>query len=195
MTKSRPAVFLDRDGTINVEKEYLYRIEDWEWIPGAIEAIRRINEMNHLVIVVTNQAGIARGYYDEAAVHKLHSQIDELLTVEGARIDAYYFCPHHPQFGKDIIDCQCRKPAPGMLLAAQRDHDIDLSRSWMIGDKLLDIIAAQKAGVSPIMVMTGYGREEQSKLSQDIPCKSDLLGAIKIIEENNQIYATSGAVR
>lgn len=82
-----------------------------------------------------------------------------------------------------------------MLLAAQRDHDIDLSRSWMIGDKLLDIIAAQKAGVSPIMVMTGYGREEQSKLSQDIPCKSDLLGAIKIIEENNQIYATSGAVR
>jgi D-glycero-D-manno-heptose 1,7-bisphosphate phosphatase len=177
---SRPAVFLDRDGTINVEKEYLHRIEDWEWVPGAIEAIRRINDMGYLVIVVTNQAGVARGYYDEAQLHALHAAVDGLLDVTGAHIDAYYYCPHHPEFG-EIRDCQCRKPAPGMLLAAQRDFGIDLSRSFMVGDKAIDVEAGQRAGVSPVLVMTGYGKEEQRKLPDGIGRAPDVLGAVELI--------------
>jgi len=161
---ARPAVFLDRDGTLNVEKEYLHRWEDWEWIPGAIDAIRRLNEAGYLVIVTTNQSGVARGYYAEADVERLHRQVDEDLAHHGAHIDAYYYCPHHPQYG-EIRDCDCRKPEPGMLLAAAREHDIDLEHSFMIGDKAADVEAALAVGATPILVLTGYGVEEQ----EDIP--------------------------
>lgn len=160
----RPAVFLDRDGTLNVEKEYLHRWEDWEWIPGAIDAIKRLNEAGYLVIVVTNQSGIARGYYTEADVLALHQRVDEDLRHHGARIDAYYYCPHHPQHGA-VRDCECRKPEPGMLLAAAREHDIDLTRSFVIGDKAADVEAALAVGATPILVLTGYGQQEQ----RDVP--------------------------
>lgn len=176
----RPAVFLDRDGTLNVEKEYLHRLEDWEWIPGAVEAIRQINQMGYLVIVVTNQAGVARGYYGESDVHALHGKVDEMLSTEGARIDGYYYCPHHPGYG-EIRDCTCRKPEPGMLLAAQRDFGIDMTRSFMVGDKALDVEAAQRAGVIPMLVMTGYGAEERNKLPPGIECAPDVLGAVERI--------------
>ena len=176
----RRAVFLDRDGTINVEKEYLHRIEDWEWIPGAVEAIRLVNQMGYLAIVITNQAGIARNYYDEAAVHTLHGKVDTLLSAEGAKIDAYYYCPHHPQHGV-VRECQCRKPAPGMLLAAQREYDIDLAESWMIGDKQIDVEAARRAGVTPILVMTGYGAEAQKSLAPGVVCEPDILSAVRYI--------------
>lgn len=182
---SRPAVFLDRDGTINVEKEYLHRIEDWEWIPGAIEAIRLINRMGYLAIVVTNQAGIARGYYDEAAVHSLHDQVDALLASEGARIDAYYYCPHHPEFG-DVRVCECRKPGTGMLMAAQRDFDIDLENSYLIGDKALDIESAQKMDVRPILIMTGYGKEQDRDVSAEVIRRQDILAAVEYIEKQSE---------
>lgn len=159
----KAAVFLDRDGTLNVEKEYLHRWEDWEWIPGAIDAIRRLNEAGFLVIVTTNQSGIARGYYTEADVLALHQRVDEDLTRHGARIDAYYYCPHHPQYGENR-DCVCRKPEPGMLLQAAREHDIDLSRSYMIGDKAADVEAALAVDAIPILVLTGYGVEEQKNV-------------------------------
>jgi len=192
---SKPAVFLDRDGTINVEKEYLHRAEDWEWIPGAIEAIRLINEMGYLAIVVTNQAGIARKYYDEAAVQALHRQVDAWLDAENAKIDAYYYCPHHPQYG-DVRDCQCRKPAPGMLVAAQQDFNIDLENSWMIGDKLIDVEAARQVGITPILVETGYGMEERKRLAPGIICKPDVLSAVREIAESRrrQLSATGVAI-
>jgi len=181
---SRPAVFLDRDGTINVEKEYLHRIEDWEWIPGAIEAICRINQMGHLAIVITNQAGVARGYYEEGDIYALHARVDEVLAAAGARIDGYYFCPHHPEYGK-MRQCNCRKPEPGLLLAAQRDFDIDLAKSFMIGDKAIDVQFAQRVGVSPILVMTGYGRQERVKVGKEVLVATDISHAVAIIEKYN----------
>lgn len=161
-----PAVFLDRDGTINVEKEYLYRIEDFEFIPGAPEAIRELNAAGYLVIVVTNQSGVARGFYTLADVEKLHAHVQKQLAASGARIDAFYVCPHHPAAGQGDYrrECDCRKGAPGMLLQAARDHAIDMTKSCIVGDKLADVEAGERAGCSTLMVKTGYGGEEAAKL-------------------------------
>jgi D-glycero-D-manno-heptose 1,7-bisphosphate phosphatase len=181
MNKPRPAVFLDRDGTINVEKEYLHRVEDWEWIPGSVDAIRRLNQLEFLVIVVTNQAGIARGYYTEHAVVTLHEHVDRMLAASGARIDAYYYCPHHVDYGA-TKDCACRKPRSGMLLSAQKEWSIDLDTSFLVGDKLIDIQAAQAVGVTPIMVRTGYGGQESKLLTDEVVVAEDLLNAVQTIE-------------
>ena len=161
---SRPAVFIDRDGTLNVEKNYLHKWQDWEWIPGAVDAIKRLNAAGYLVIVSSNQAGIARGYYTEADVLTLHQHVDDDLKGQGGRIDAYYYCPHHPEHG-EVRDCECRKPEPGMLLQAAREHDIDLLHSFMIGDKASDIEAGLAVGATPILVLTGYGEKER----EDVP--------------------------
>ena len=155
----RRAVFLDRDGTINVEKNYLHKIEDFEFIPGSPEAIKKLKDAGFLVIVVSNQAGIGRGYFDEEAVTKLHQHIQDELAAIGTAIDAFYFCPHHPEegLGDYKVACDCRKGSPGMLLQAARDHDIDLEKSFMVGDKLADIEAGKRAGCKSILVLTGYG--------------------------------------
>jgi D-glycero-D-manno-heptose 1,7-bisphosphate phosphatase len=168
LTTTSPAIFIDRDGTLNVEKEYLYRYGDWEWIPGAVEAIKVFNEAGFLVIVISNQAGVARGRYSEADINRLHARVDGELSRLGARIDAYYYCPHHPDFGEKR-NCTCRKPAPGLLLQAQQDLNIDLSRSWMIGDKMSDIVAGESAGVKSILVASGYGVGEFSRFSGRVP--------------------------
>lgn len=149
------AVFLDRDGTINVEKNYLYQIEDFEFIPGVPEAIKMLNDAGYLVIVVTNQAGIARGYYTEEDMYKLHRHIDEELKKYNAHIDAYYFCPHHPLhgIGKYKQDCNCRKPKSGMLEEAIKDFNIDVTKSYIIGDKEWDIEAGKKLGIKGFRVM------------------------------------------
>ncbi|MGK2945094.1 MAG: D-glycero-beta-D-manno-heptose 1,7-bisphosphate 7-phosphatase [Desulfuromonadales bacterium] len=156
---TRRAVFLDRDGTINVEKDYLHKVEDFEFIPGAPEAIKRLKDAGFFVIVVSNQSGIGRGYFDEQTVETLHAHIQTELAAYGTSIDGFYFCPHHPEYGLDHyqVDCECRKGAPGMLLQAAREHDIDLQKSFMIGDKPADIEAGQRAGCQSILVMTGYG--------------------------------------
>lgn len=180
MDGSRRAVFLDRDGTLNVEKNYLYKPADWEWIPGAVEAIRQINEMGWLAIVVTNQAGIARGFYREEDVAALHSHVDGLLAAAGARIDAYYMCPHHPEFG-ELGDCGCRKPQPGLLRRAAQDFSIDLPGSFLIGDKASDILAAQSAGVTPILVATGYGQAEDAAVAKNVERACDVLAAVEEI--------------
>lgn len=179
---TKPAVFLDRDGTINVEKEYLYRVDEFEFTPGAVEAIRLLNQSGYLVVVVTNQSGVARGYYAEADVETLHSHIDQLLALQGARVDAWYYCPHH-EHGKPPYNlaCDCRKPLPGMLLQAAADHAIDLTRSWMVGDKLADIEAGQAAGCRPVLVMTGYGAETAAKSPSAVSCCPDLLAAARLI--------------
>jgi D-glycero-D-manno-heptose 1,7-bisphosphate phosphatase len=160
------AVFLDRDGTINIEKEYLCRVEDFEFIPGAPEAIKKLKDAGFLVIVVTNQSGVARGYFGIDDVHDLHDHMQRELTAFGTSIDAFYLCPHHPEEGKGVYrcECECRKGAPGLLLQASADYAIDLESSYMIGDKLTDVEAGERAGCTPIMVMTGYGNEGVRRL-------------------------------
>lgn len=167
----RRAVFLDRDGTINVEKDYLYRVEDFEFIPGAPEAIRLLKAAGFLVIVVTNQAGVARGYYDEQAVVLLHAHLQELLVEHNATVDGYYLCPHHPTEGLGAyrVACDCRKGAPGMLLQAAREHGINLADSFMVGDKVADIEAGVAAGCRSILVRTGYGAKDESKVVTKFP--------------------------
>lgn len=176
----RRAVFLDRDGTINVEKEYLYRIADFEFVPGAVDAVRMLNESGYFVVVVTNQSGVARGYYTEEDVENLHRHIGKELEKSGARIDAWLYCPHHPDGrGSYSLPCNCRKPLPGMLKEAARRYDINLEASIMIGDKLADISAGQAAGCRTILVRTGYGSEQESCLSGSVSVFDDLLTAAK----------------
>lgn len=176
------AVFLDRDGTINIEKDYLYKPEDWVWIPNAINAIKNFNLLGLLVIVVTNQSGIARGFYENDDVTSLHCYVDKQLASVGAKIDAYYYCPHHPDFGM-IRNCACRKPKPGLLLKAQQDFDIDLKRSFMIGDKYSDVLAGQAVGAASILVATGHGSKEIYSLMDDsLVTAENLYEAYKIVE-------------
>ncbi len=157
----RPAVFLDRDGTINEEKNYLHRIEDFRFIAGAPEAIKQLNRAGYLVLVVTNQSGVARGYFSLADVEALHHHLAQRLAEAGAHVDGFYVCPHHPTagYGEWRSVCSCRKGEPGLLLQAAREHGIDLSRSYMVGDKQADIEAGERAGCSSLLVLTGYGKE------------------------------------
>lgn len=173
------AVFLDRDGTINMEKEYLYRIDEFEFVPGAPEAIRRLNEAGFVVVVVTNQSGVGRGYYTEDDVETLHRFISRELERHGAHVDAWMYCPHLPPGkGSYSLACSCRKPLPGMLLEAAGRFNIDLKRSIMIGDKCVDMEAAVAAGCRPILVRSGYGAEEESRIPDGIEICDDLLCAV-----------------
>jgi D-glycero-D-manno-heptose 1,7-bisphosphate phosphatase len=174
-----PAVFLDRDGTINVDKHFVHRIDQWEWIPGAVEAIRGFNQLGFRVIVVSNQAGIARGYYTEEDVRRLHEHVRRVLEEMGARVDAFYFCPHHPDLGPA---CPCRKPLPGLLLQAQRECGLDLSRSFMIGDKVIDVLAGRAAGANPLLVETGYGRDQKAQAPAGTVVVPDLPAALEWIQ-------------
>jgi D-glycero-D-manno-heptose 1,7-bisphosphate phosphatase len=183
MERQNRAVFLDRDGTINMEREYLHRAEDFEFIPGAPMAIKLLKEAGFRVIVVTNQSGIGRGYYDEAAVRNLHRHVDAELARSGTGIDAYYFCPHHPEHANDPYkkECDCRKPMAGMFLQAAADFSLDLSASFMIGDKLADIEAGLAAGCHPLLVKTGYGAIEARRLPRGIPVYDNILVAVRAI--------------
>lgn len=176
----KPAVFLDRDGTLNIDKGYVHRIEDWEWIPGAIDAIVALKKAGFLVIVITNQAGIARGYYDETDMNNLHTMINEELKEHGTTIDGFYHCPHHPEFGA-IRACECRKPMPGLIDQAKQDFGIDLCRSWLVGDKVSDIQAGLAAGVKSILVQTGYGSAERALLAKNDICLTDIAAASRYI--------------
>lgn len=161
----RKTVFLDRDGTINVEVNYLHRPEDLVLLPGVPEAVRLLNEAGFRVAVVTNQAGVARGYYGEEDVIRLHKYLNRLLETQGAHIDDFYYCPHHPEhgIGKYKRDCRCRKPGTGMFEAADRDCPVERERSFMVGDKLIDTQAGHNFGLKSILVGTGYGSEIRRK--------------------------------
>ncbi len=174
----RRAVFLDRDGTINQEREYLHRVEDFCFIAGVPRAISLLNRAGFLVVVVTNQSGVARGYYAEEDVEALHRHIVAQLTAAGARVDSWLYCPHHPGGrGAYAVSCACRKPLPGMLLEAADRLGIDLASSFMIGDKLSDVEAGRAAGCSPILVRSGYGADEESRLPPGVAVYDDLLAA------------------
>jgi D-glycero-D-manno-heptose 1,7-bisphosphate phosphatase len=160
------AVFLDRDGTINEEAGYLDSLEKLCLIPGAADAIRLINESGMKAVVVTNQSGVARGLFTEAFVEEVHARLGEMLAEEGASLDGFYFCPHHPTAGRGsyLRSCDCRKPSPGLLLRAAEELSLDPDRSYMVGDTLNDIEAASRIGVRGILVRTGYGAEAAAAL-------------------------------
>ena len=171
----QPALFLDRDGVINTEVEYLRHPSQLQLLPGAAQAIARVNAWHLPVIVVSNQAGIARGYFDEAQLAEIHRALDQLLWAQQhAHIDAYYFCPHHPTagYGPYKVDCACRKPKPGLLLAAAAHHNLDLVKSYLVGDKASDIQAGQTAGCHTILVKTGYGAVEVAHARPDFVCET-----------------------
>ncbi len=146
------AVFFDRDGTLNEEVHYLHKIEDFKWIEGAIDAIKYCNDNGYLAIVITNQSGVARGYYPESDIMKLYNWMNDDLAKHGAHLDGIYYCPHHPtgKVKEYAIECDCRKPLPGMLFKAQKEHDIDLKGSYLIGDGARDVECAEAAGVKGI---------------------------------------------
>ncbi len=145
----KPAAFLDRDGVLNRDLGYVWRREDFHWLPGAERAVKRLNDAGYLVFVVSNQAGVARGLYRSEDVEALHRWVNGELGKSDAHIDAFYYCPHHPSEGQGAyrVACDCRKPAPGMLLRAMREWPVDRAASFMIGDKDIDMAAASAAGV------------------------------------------------
>ena len=176
-TSLRRAVFLDRDGTLNVEKDYLYKIEDFEFLPGVFQALKRLREAGFALVVVTNQSGVARGYYTLEQVDILHRHMYQVLSSEGIFLDGIYCCPHHPDVGRPPfdIDCNCRKGKPGMLLQAARDLNLDLGQSYMIGDKRVDLKAGERAGCRSLLVLTGYGEDHrQFARSGGFPVFNDL---------------------
>jgi D-glycero-D-manno-heptose 1,7-bisphosphate phosphatase len=171
-----PAVFLDRDGVIILEKNFQCDPKTIEFIPGAIQALRNLGT-NFLAAVISNQSGVARGYFAEEDVIRFHRALDEMLGKSKAAISGWYFCPHGPD-----DKCECRKPKPGMILRAAKELPIDLEASWMVGDKSSDIGAGKGAGLKTILVRTGYGGKEPGAI--DIRpdfVADDLLAAVDII--------------
>lgn len=158
-------VFLDRDGTLNEEVHYLHRPEDLRILPGVPEALRRLKQAGFRIVVVTNQAGVARGYYTCEDVEGLHRYFNEELRKDGAEADAFYYCPHHPEYGigEYKTACSCRKPKTGMFEKAAERFCVDKGHSYMVGDKRLDVEAGRNFGVFSILVGTGYGAGEKAE--------------------------------
>jgi D-glycero-D-manno-heptose 1,7-bisphosphate phosphatase len=155
----KPAVFLDRDGTINVEAGYIHDLANLHLMPGAADAIKRLNDMGVPAILATNQSGPARGYYPETWVHTLNNRVAELLEAGGARLDDMFYCPHLPDgtVSEYTLACRCRKPETGMLDDAAAKHGLDLSVSYMIGDKSTDVEVGQRAGCRTVLLRSGFG--------------------------------------
>lgn len=177
----RIAVFLDRDGTLNVEKGYIRNVAEIELIPGAARAVRKLNDAGILCILTSNQTGTARGYYPLEHIHALNKRVADLLKAEAdARLDAVYFCPHYeggivPELA---LPCTCRKPASGMIKQALKDFpDIDLHRSFVVGDKATDIAFARNAGCRGILVRTGYGENVLAGVYQSLETHPDAVCA------------------
>jgi D-glycero-D-manno-heptose 1,7-bisphosphate phosphatase len=154
------AVFLDRDGTVNVEKGYICKPEDFVLIDGAASAIAKMKRLGFKVLVVTNQSGIGRGYYGEDDLSALHIYMNELLAMEEASVDAVYYCPHHPEavLPEYRLDCDCRKPKTGLFRKAIADFDIDPTSSWAVGDSPRDLAPARELGMRTALVLTGHGK-------------------------------------
>lgn len=177
----RRAVFLDRDGTLLEEGNYVDRLDRLVFFPYTVDAVRALNEADFAVVVVTNQSGVARGMYPESFVTEAHRYIDERLRAGGAHVDGYYYCPHHPEGTVADLrqDCDCRKPRPGQLLRAAADLRLDLPRSFMVGDRWKDIEAGKAVGARPVLVRTGYGREaEDANPDDDTEVVDNLIQAV-----------------
>jgi D-glycero-D-manno-heptose 1,7-bisphosphate phosphatase len=201
MTRAgRPAVFLDRDGTMNEEAGYLNRLDRLVLFPYAAEAIRLLNARGYLVVVITNQGGIARGFLDDAFVATAHRHVAEQLAAGGARVDAFYYCPHHPLGVVDALrgPCECRKPQPGMFRRAAADLGIDLSRSFVIGDRWHDLEAGKAVGARGVLVRTGYGTTDEQSPKPGVVADAvvaDLLEAAKWVVAHDTFADTPGRVK
>lgn len=189
---SRPAVFFDRDGTLSHEIGYVNHVSRFQPFSFAADAVRAVNAANRLAVLVTNQAGVARGYFPESMIHEVNGVLNMLIESSGARLDGIYYCPHHPSAGQPPYrqDCDCRKPRPGMLHKAAKDLDVDLSKSWVIGDRLGDLELAWNVGARACLVRTGYGIGEiehwmpRWKRKPDFVAENALEAALHIIESD-----------
>ena len=184
----KPAVFMDRDGTVNEQMGYINHLDRFVLLPGAGKAIRLLNEAGYLTIIVSNQSGVARGYFPVDLVYRVHDKMNALIKEEGAVLDGIYFCPHYPD-GKIPpygMKCDCRKPGIGLINKASASFDIDMENSHVIGDRCSDIEMAHKAGLKGIMVKTGYGMGDLEYVFPKLPFQpfhvaEDLLDAVKWI--------------
>lgn len=179
----RPAVFLDRDGTVVREVEYLRSVKELRLLPGAAAAIRKLNDAGFAVVVTTNQSGIARGLLSEDDLSGIHAGLCRRLARRGARLDGIYYCPHHPEAARSEYRrrCWCRKPSPGMLLRAAEELGLDVAQSFAVGDSQRDIEAGRQAGCRTVLVRTGYGKEMAGRLDAGVSADhvaDDLSGAV-----------------
>lgn len=177
----RPAVFIDRDGTIIAEKVYLSRPEGVELISGTAEALRGLRDAGFVLVIVTNQSGIARGLYGIEEYHAVASRLGVVLAEAGTSVDATYFCPHHPDA---TGSCECRKPASGMYRQAARELGLDLAASYYVGDKRTDVLPARELGGQGILVRTGYGAEHEADVAESVWVVDDLLAAAGAIRRD-----------
>jgi D-glycero-D-manno-heptose 1,7-bisphosphate phosphatase len=196
----RPAVFLDRDGTLIEEVGYLDRIERMMLFPWTVDAVRILNRAALPVVVVTNQAGVARGFFDEPFVGELHDHLSARLAEGGARVDGYYYCPHHPDAPRAEyrVRCDCRKPLPGMLRQASRHLDLDLGRSFVVGDRWLDVELASAVGATGVLVLTGYGRTEAERPKPGVTpafVAGNLIDAVSWILCQRDPVETAGSIK
>ena len=181
----RPAVFLDRDGTMNEQMGYINHIDRFVLLPGVVAAIRRLNMAGLAVVVVTNQSGLARGYFPQELLDRVHARMEQELEAGGAWLDGVYVCPHHPEarYEQYRQRCECRKPRTGLIDRAVRELNLDRERSFLVGDRWSDLVCAARAGVLPILVLTGYGRGDLEYIGptqevQPAYIAEDLSGAV-----------------
>lgn len=184
----KPAVFIDRDGTINEQRGYINHLSRFELLPGVIDAVKLLNKNNFFAIIVTNQSGVAFGYYPVTLVHRVHQLMTQSLEREGATIDGIFYCPHHPKgtVPEFTADCDCRKPKTGLVNQALKAFDIDMSNSYVVGDRYVDIELAIRLNLRGVLVKTGYGLGEMEYIIPEMPLKpnhvaEDLLDAVKWI--------------
>jgi len=190
---SRRAVFLDRDGTMIHEVGYLGRYEDVRWFPWTMDAVRLLNRAGYLVCVVTNQGGIGLGLFDETFVRGLHASLDATLRDSGATVDGWFLCPHHPRAVVEGLQtpCECRKPARGMIDQACARWDIDLARSWVVGDRDVDVQMAAAVGARGILVRTGHGERDWNERAGTLP--EGTPAVMNLMEATTLILADGGA--
>lgn len=190
---SRPAIFMDRDGTLSHEIGYVNHASRFQLFPWAVDAVRLVNRAGWAAVLVTNQAGVARGYFPESVIHEVHARVQAALGAGDARLDGLYVCMHHPSAGEPPYrqDCECRKPRPGMLLQAQRELDLDLARSWVVGDRHGDLQVAWNAGARGALVKSGYGLGEWVHHAPRWPRQPDLV-AEHLLEAVERILFAEG---
>lgn len=191
----KPAIFFDRDGTLSYEVGYVNHLSRFRLLPWAVDAVRLVNSSSRLAVLVTNQAGVARGYFPESLIHEVHARVRAAMAAGGARLDGIYVCVHHPTVGQPPYrqECDCRKPRPGLLRQAEKDLDADLARSWMIGDRHGDLVVGWAVGARAALVRTGYGRGELTWHAAQWPRAPDLVAENVLEAVERIVSAEAGA--